>query len=94
MAEVLFPFGSDDFVDQFTQVGIAMSQPAARRDAVGLVIKFFRRHFVEVGKQAVDQQFGMQAGNAVDGKTTDNGEVSHPDMRIVALFDQRHVPQF
>ena len=80
---------ADRFADQAGQARIALHQPAARRDAVGLVVDAVRIELVQVGKDGVLHQLGMQRRDAVDRVRADEGEIAHAHAAVAALVDQR-----
>ena len=80
---------ADRLADQRGEAGIALHQPAARRDAVGLVVDPLGIERVEVGKDRDLHEFRVERGDAVDGMGADEGEVAHPDAAVAVLVDQR-----
>jgi hypothetical protein len=67
-------------------------QPAARRDAVGLVVEFAGIEGVEVGEEMLLEQLGVEGGDAVDRMAADDGEIGHADHLHAAFLDERHAP--
>ena len=61
---------------------VAVEQPSAESDAVGLIVEFFRIDLVEVVEFAVLQDLGVQVGNAVDGIAIMDIHVCH----VYAVF--------
>ena len=77
-------------VEQVAQPGVAQGQPAARRDAVGLVVELVRPQLVEVVEQPLLEQLGVQFRHAVDREAADDGQIGHADLGLVTLLDERH----
>ena len=75
------PAVADGLGDQCGQGRVGLEQPAARRHAVGLVIKFLRPELVEVGDQGRLDEFGVHGRDAVDRVAADNRQVRHADLR-------------
>ena len=57
---------ADRFARQIGEAGIALDQPAARRDAVGLVVDAVRIKPVKVGKYRLLHQVRVQRRHAID----------------------------
>ena len=74
---------------QAGQAGIALHQPAARRDAVGLVVDAAGIELVKVGEDGLLHQLRMQRRDAVDRMRAGEGEVAHAHAALAALVDQR-----
>jgi hypothetical protein len=66
---------ADPLADQLGQARIALHQPAARRDAVGLVVDAVRDRAVQVGEHRLLHQVGVQRRDAVDRVRADEGEL-------------------
>ena len=79
---------ADGFAHEVRQAGIALHQPAARRDAVRLVVDAVRVELVQVGKDRDLHQVGMKGGNAVDRMRADEGKIAHAHATIAILVDQ------
>jgi hypothetical protein len=75
--------------DQLGQARIALDQPAARRDAVGLVVDAVGIELVQVGEHRLLHQFGVQRRDAVDRVRADEGEIAHAHAALAVLVDQR-----
>ena len=58
---------ADRLAQQAGEARIALHQPAARRNAIGLVVDTVRVKAVQIGKDRFLHQIGMKGGNAVDG---------------------------
>ncbi len=69
---------------------VALFQPEALRDAVGLVLKLFRLHLIEVGKDRFFQDFGMQFRHAVHSMASHDAELCHADVFVGTFFDHGH----
>ena len=85
---------ADGFADQAGQTRIALHQPAARRDAVGLVVDAVGIELVQVGKDRLLHQLGVQRRDAVDRVRADEGEVAHAHAAVAAFVDQRDGADF
>ena len=83
------PFRADLLVEQGRQPGIALHQPAARRDAIGHVAKALRKHAGEVGKNGIHHQLRVQFGHPVDPMRGDDGQGGHSHPPFTAFVDQR-----
>ena len=75
--------------DDPRQSRIALDQPAAEGDAVGLVDDAARIDGVQAVKHGLAHQVRMQGRNAVDLVRADEGEIAHPDAPARVLVDQR-----
>ena len=62
---VLAEAGTDELFDLGGQCRVALQQPAAEGDAVGLIVEFFGVELVKAVQLAVFQDLGVQMGNAV-----------------------------
>ena len=80
---------AEGFRDRGGQARVALQQPAARRDAVGLVLEFSRIERVELREEVLLQQRGVQRGHAVDRVRAGDGEVRHAHMPASVLLDDR-----
>ena len=60
------PGRADARGDEARQARVGVQQPAARRDAVGLVVEPLGPQLVEVGQQVRLEQIGVQLRHAVD----------------------------
>ncbi|MNY61059.1 hypothetical protein D3C86_1976880 [compost metagenome] len=78
---------ADRVADQAEKTGIALHQPAARGDAVGLVVDAIGIKPVQVGKDRFLHQLRMQCRNAIDRMRTDEGKVAHAHATFAALVD-------
>ena len=74
--------------NQFRQSGVALKQPASRRDAIGFVLKFTRIERVELREEILLQERGVECSDAVDGVRTDHGEIRHADPLVTVLLDE------
>ncbi|OQA24790.1 MAG: hypothetical protein BWY59_02034 [Verrucomicrobia bacterium ADurb.Bin345] len=90
LLEVGDPAVADFFRDQLRKAGIGLEQPPALRDAVRLVVELSGIQLAEVAEQFRPEQFGMQRGHPVDAVAAHDGEMSHADVFLAALPDQRH----
>ena len=85
LVQILGPAGADRLVQKPRQFGIGQPQPAARRHAIGLVHDPVGMQLVQVGKDRVLDQLGMQRRDAVHPAGHDEGQLSHMD--LIALHD-------
>jgi len=76
--EIGGPVRADLLGDQRGEAGVAGEDPAAGRDAVGLVVEALRVVLVEVAEQLVLDELAVELGHAVDRVRADHGEVRHP----------------
>ena len=79
---VVMPGSADPCVHQFLQLRVAVKHPAARRDAVCLVVELLRNERVEIMEQIVFQDLGMQSRNTVDAVGSDNCQICHMDLIV------------
>ena len=76
--------------DEVGEARVGGLQPAARRDAVGLVVELAGIKCVEVGEEMLLEQLGVERRDAVDRVAADDGEIGHADHLHAALLDERH----
>ena len=89
LAEVGYPAVADGLGDGARERGIRQQQPAARRDAVGLVVEPLRKHLGQIFHRHCAQQSGMNRGHTVGAVRADDGQIRHPDLAPRdAFFDQ------
>ena len=69
---------ADGVDEQVGQAGVALLEPAARGDAVGLVVDAVGEHAVEVLEDRHLEQVRVHRRDAVDRVRADEGEVAHP----------------
>ena len=62
------------------QAGVALPQPTALGDAVGLVVEPLGEQIVKIRHDRGFQKLGMQLGNAVHRMASDDGQMGHADM--------------
>ena len=79
---------ADRLFQKSGQTGIALVQPAARRDAVGLVVDTIRILTMQVGENRLLHQFGVQGRHAIDAVRTDKGQIGHAHPALSALVNQ------
>jgi hypothetical protein len=87
------PTFADGLGDEARQPRVGQHQPAARRDAVGLVAESLREHLGEIRHELGAQQVGVDLGDAVGAVAADDGEVSHAHLAARALLDETHALQ-
>src|SRR5215831_8731622 len=63
-------------------------QPAARRDAIRLVVEALREHFREVPHGHRSKQLRMNAGYSVRAVRADDRKVRHSNLPLGRLLDQ------
>eukprot|EP00047_Mylnosiga_fluctuans_P003292 m.228426 g.228426 ORF g.228426 m.228426 type:complete len:867 (+) comp11740_c0_seq1:45-2645(+) len=90
LVQVLDPRLANALGDERGEGHVALQQPAARRDAVGLILELLGPQLEEVLERGVLKNLGVQAGDAVDGVAADDREVRHVDGLLAVLVDQRH----
>ena len=88
--EVCNPRVADALRDQVRQARIGFEQPASLRDPIGFVVKPLGPQLVEIRYQRRFYKPGMESRNAIDRMTSNNCQVSHTDMFMIAFFDDRH----
>src|ERR1043166_3295179 len=57
---------------------IGRQEPPARRHAVRLVVEALRIELEELRRESRLHELGVQRGDAVDGVTSNDGEIRHP----------------
>jgi hypothetical protein len=75
--------------DDLGQLGIALQEPPALGDPVGLVAELGRPQPVEFGEDAGLEQLGVQPGHAVDGVAAHDGQMGHSHAPVTVLIDER-----
>ena len=90
LVEIAAPAGADARRDGVRELRIALQQPAAVVDAVGLVVELFGLQFDEVGEEAFFDQVAVEGGDAVDGMAADDRQVGHAHLFLRSLLDKRH----
>ena len=88
LSEITFPTPADLGADECAQARIAGKKPAARSDAVGLVVEFSGIKRVELGEEIPFEQLGVKSRDSVDGMASDNREVCHADHLMVPLLNE------
>ena len=82
------PSRADGLVDQTGQRGIAAHQPAAKGNAVGLVVERLVIDFIERRQLRIFQDLGVQPGHAVYGMTEVDVQIRH--MYVTRGVDDLH----
>lgn len=72
------------------QVGVAAVDPSSWGHTIRLVLEFLRVKLIEFLEDSVSKELGVESSNTVDGMGAHDRQVGHPDLLLVALFDQRH----
>ena len=80
---------ADDFGEQPGKPRIGSEQPAAERDAVGLVDDAIGIELVQVVEHCLAHQLGVQRGHAVDLVRAEEGERTHAHAPAGTVVDQR-----
>ena len=86
--EIALPAAADLRRDESCQAGIASKQPAAGRDAVGLVVELAGIEFVEFREEVALEELRVQRGDTVHRVTADDGQIRHAHHLMVALLDE------
>ena len=94
LLQIAHPARAQPVRDHPRQPRIALQQPPARRDPVGLVVEFAREQGVELREEIAPQQLGVQRRHAVDGVRGRHGEVRHTHHLVAVLLDQGAGPLF
>ena len=84
------PAIADFFGDERGEAGVGLEQPAARGDAVGLVVETLGPQLVEILEEGGLEQLGVQGGHAVDRVRGHHGEIGHADFAHGAFLNERH----
>ena len=87
--EIALPAAADGARDEVGEARVASHEPAARGDAIGLVVDAARIEFVELGEEVAFNQLGVEGGDAVDRVAADHAQVAHADHLVVAFLDER-----
>ena len=83
--------GRPDGVDnEAREARIRLIQPAAERDAVGLVHDAAGIERTEILEHRRAHEFRVQAGDTVHAMRAEKGEVAHAHVATAILLDQRH----
>ena len=90
LGQVDHPARADRLVEECAQTGIGQTHESARGHTVGLVAETFRPHLVEVLENRGLHQFGMHRRDPIDGVAADGGQISHADVLVAVLADDRH----
>mmetsp|Transcript_40127 Transcript_40127/g.103876 ORF Transcript_40127/g.103876 Transcript_40127/m.103876 type:complete len:708 (-) Transcript_40127:720-2843(-) len=79
--------------DKGAEAGVAERQPAALRDAVGLVLELLRPEVVKVGEGLLLDDLRVNGGDAVDGVRRHERQEGHADklLAVRLLLDDRHL---
>ena len=79
---------ADGFANETCKARIALLQPAARGDAVGLVVDAPGIELVQVGKHRLFHEFGVQRGHAIDAVRAGKCQVGHAHAPFAILVNQ------
>ena len=69
---------------------VCHQQPAARRDAVGLVAEAFGKHFSEIFDRRCAQQPRVNRRDTVGAVRADDRQVGHANLALGAFLDEAH----
>ncbi len=87
--EIVHEAIADGRADQLRQALVALEQPAALGDAVGLVVDALGIERVQVGEDRLLHQLRVQRRDAVDGMRAGEGQIAHAHAPLAVLADQR-----
>ena len=87
--QIADPIRTDDRGDQGGEFGIALGQPASGCDAVGDIAETAGIERMKIAEQFFLQDLAVQFGYAIDGMTSDDGQMGHAHMLHGAFTDQR-----
>jgi hypothetical protein len=93
LVQIRDPALADRLRDRTRQCRVREAQPAARRDAVGLVVEALGKHFRKIAHGMGAQQLRMDLRNAVGAVRADNREMRHAHVLGIVLVDQAHARQ-
>ena len=88
LREVNDPVVADRLGDQARQVGVRQQEPAAGRDAIGLVVEPAGELLGQVAEHGRAEEPRVDGGHAVGAVRPDHRQVGHPDSLLGALLDQ------
>ena len=91
LAEGSHPAVADGRGDRASERRVRQPQPAARCDAVGLVVETLGEHLGQVLDGRGAQQLGVNGRHAVGAVRADNGQVGHADLALRTLLDEADV---
>ena len=93
LGQVAPPAFAQALVEQAGQGRVGLGQPAAGRDAVGLVVEARGEDASEVGKDGLRHQLGVQGRYTVDGMAHQHRQVGHAHPALAGLVHQRYAAQ-
>ena len=82
------PALADGVGDQFGERRIGQQKPAARRDAVGLIVESLRKHLGKIFHRGRAQQLGMNLCDPVGAVRADDGQIRHAHFFAGTFLDQ------
>ena len=88
IVEVALPAMADLGSDQRAETGVASQKPAARRDAVGLVVELPGIERIELGEEIALEKLGVECGHAIHRVASNDREVGHPHHLGMPLLDE------
>ena len=91
LRQICDPLISDMGCHPVSQQRISMKQETALCNSVGLVVKFFRHHLIEILQLLMLENLGMQSCHAVYGIACSDSQMSH---LYLAVIDNRHLADF
>ena len=80
---VCLPLLADLLGDQFGQLRIALHDPSAESDAIGLVVELLGIELVEIVELGILEDLRVESGDAVDGMAVVNVHVRHVDIAVL-----------
>ena len=94
LCRILMPSGTDPAVQVFTETMVAVHEPAAEGDTVGLVVEFLRIDLIELVQFILFQYLRVQIGYAVDAVAVMNIHVGHMHQIFVINNSYRRIAVF
>ena len=83
----------DRLRDEVRERRVGFEQPAAERDAIGLVDDAVRIELVEIVEDGLLDEFAVQRRDAIHLVGAEKGQISHAHLAAVVLVDQRDIGQ-
>ena len=93
VVEIANPTVADRARDQRRQRTVRVQQPAARRDAVRLVVEALGIELVKLRSQRRLHELRVQRGHAVDRMAAGHRQVAHPHVAALAFVEKRNALQ-
>ena len=86
--EIALPPAANGAGDEVGEARVAGHEPAARGDAVGLVVDAAGVEGVELGEEVALHQLRVKGSDTVDRMAADDAQVGHADHLVVAFLDE------